>query len=573
MLYKLLLLLLLALASAAQADLCDSALMAKKRPLTRFQQLRVEQEQQWRGTGLNFEALFEWGFYSQELCSESPEAAVQCLTFLDALARTGRPNSYALIPEGALKAYADEIIKSKKVLGPFRLVQVNPDWVAPPEKGQTKNIQQLNRQRASFLNHARRIAKREEIDFMALLERIGRLVLEPKSQASQIADAINTTLRLDDSHAHIVSSDAIFSDAKRDGESSWGGIGISQSPTKSGFRIMGVLQNTPAAQADLQIGDEIIEVDGLNSHTHGLIAMNRQLEGRVGATVHLLIRRHRQTFELTLKRELIEQRNVEAQLVFNAYRTSSYGHLILRSFANTSGCRNLKRKIISLAKKGAQGLILDLRGNIGGLRSQAQCIAGLFLGKKIVAYEVDLETGKRVPLYGHEKKMTNLPLVVLLNGQSASASEFVGGALRDHHRAWIMGERSFGKGSVQTIKGFFVSPSETSLIHLFTTTARFDQPGGTSNQVVGIEPQFFAPIIPGGNETDVAREALLYQNIPAPVSKRWREDRPAEVKQLNKCLDERGYADAIFLEMRSNAGPYADYQLLKAIDLLDCMNY
>jgi C-terminal peptidase prc len=263
--------------------------------------------------------------------------------------------------------------------------------------------------------------------------------------------------------------------------------------------------------------------------------------------------------------------NVEAQLVKTHVHPESYGHIRIRSFANGKVCAEVKQHIIKLERRGAQGLIIDVRGNVGGYMDQAQCIAGLLLGKKIVAHVHLLETGQFRPVYATQSKVTDLPVVILINGLSASASEFLPGALRDHHRAWIMGERSFGKASVQTVTGFDHPNPEKASIFVYKTTARFHQPSGSSNQLFGIEPQFHTPRMPGAEEADVAREDLLSPNTPQAINKKWRETRAQQVKVLRQCLDSQLYAEALFLDYRTYAYPYSDYQLLKAVDLLSCI--
>jgi carboxyl-terminal processing protease len=212
------------------------------------------------------------------------------------------------------------------------------------------------------------------------------------------------------------------------------------------------------------------------------------------------------------------------------------------------------------------GLVLDLRGNLGGLIDQAVCIGGLFLGREVVVKVKDLDRDSFEELSSSKPAATDLPLVVLIDAGSASASEIVSGAIQDHQRGWLLGERSFGKGTVQANMNFW-----NDKIVFYRTVQRFYQPTGRTNQQVGISPDFEVPATPSATEEDRfrLREADIFPHGLGAVGPMWAQPRPEEARKVNGCVAGEKLADKVFAEAKAR-GHAVDYQLLRAEETLRC---
>ncbi len=241
-------------------------------------------------------------------------------------------------------------------------------------------------------------------------------------------------------------------------------------------------------------------------------------------------------------------------------------YIRLRSFSNIADCAEIAVSLVDLQQKGARGVILDFRGNQGGIVNEAVCIGNLFIGPETIVKEEAIDTKEVRSLGKKRDALTDLPMITLINAKSASASELVAGALQDYRRSWIAGERSFGKGTVQAPQDF--APDGTNRIldvQIKQTIKRFYQPSGRTNQIVGITPDF--PIDPKPNATEddrfAIREVDLFDNALSSLGDPWLQPRPARVAKIQACARTRGTA-------QSKASP-ADYQLSVAQDLLDCV--
>jgi C-terminal peptidase prc len=245
-------------------------------------------------------------------------------------------------------------------------------------------------------------------------------------------------------------------------------------------------------------------------------------------------------------------------------KTSKVGHISLRHFNDNEACEKIDNAIDEMTRAGAASLVLDLRGNGGGLLKQAICIGELFVGERVIAQVRRL--GSRgaelnpVPSQG-QRKVTDLPLVILIDAQSASASELVAAALQDYGRAWIIGERSFGKGTVQSGSPY----SRNSGLLYFKTTERFYSPLGRTHQLHGVEPDVTVPAKPNATEDErfSVREADEFPNALSRLGNRWKQKRPEKAAALGGCVK------ATAPEKRWNASQGVsamapDYQLLSA---------
>ncbi len=269
----------------------------------------------------------------------------------------------------------------------------------------------------------------------------------------------------------------------------FGGLGMQVTMENGAVKVVSPIDDTPAAKAGLLPGDLIVAIDNTPVTDMTLSQAVDKLRGPIGSKVTLTMRREGvRPFELTLTRADIKVDPVKSRLVDN-----NIGYVRISTFSERAGealdaaIKHLKAK----SKNHLAGVVLDLRNNPGGLLDQAVAVANTFIAKgEIVSIKGRVASDRHAYNADASQDLvsTSVPMVVLINGGSASASEIVAGALQDTHRAVIMGTRSFGKGSVQTIL-----PVKESGGALRLTTALYYTPSGRSIQGTGIEPDVIVP--------------------------------------------------------------------------------
>ena len=398
------------------------------------------------------------------------------------------------------------------------------------------------------------------------------------SESSLAADVFNADYAIvKDPHTLIWSEEMIEAMGDRP-EVSFAGIGAQMLMKDKNVMIVNNLKDSPALKAGLHIGDILISVDGKSAKDQSLDTIISWVRGTEDIDVTLVIERDGKelSFTITRKKQIIPA-NVTSTIV--NHNGTPYGYITLEDFMEEGGWYKIYSAVKNLKDQGAKGLILDLRNNGGGLLPEAANIAALFMGMDAVTLkQMDLETNKMTAITNffnatgrlHIPVDSSTPMVTLINGDSASASEIVSGALQDSKRSWIVGDRSFGKATVQ-MQVPFTKGGSPSKIKLFKTVARFYQPSGRTNQIVGILPDFYVDPIPNATELDryVEREEDQYAALP-PLGKPWVQPRPDAVKAINDCKTASGHADENYRTQKAAAITEPDYQLLVAEDILDC---
>src|SRR2546429_44369 len=304
--------------------------------------------------------------------------------------------------------------------------------------------------------------------------------VDEASDESLVEGAINGMLTALDPHSNYLNSKN-FTDMKVQTRGEFGGLGIEVSMENGLVKVVPPIDDTPAAHAGLKPGDLITHLDGNAVQGLTLPEAVEKMRGPVNSDINLTIRREGQEpFDVKLTRAIIKIQSVRSHLEGN-----NIGYIRVTSFNEQTdvGLNNAMKNLKQQANNKLIGVILDLRNNPGGLLDQAVAISDAFLEKG----EIVSTRGKRA----EEAQRYNarpgdiasgLPVAVLINGGSASASEIVAGALQDHHRAVLIGTKSFGKGSVQTI---IPLPGHGAMR---LTTARYYTPSGRSIQAKGIDP-------------------------------------------------------------------------------------
>jgi carboxyl-terminal processing protease len=316
--------------------------------------------------------------------------------------------------------------------------------------------------------------------FGDVLDQVDRQYVTPVDDKKLIESAMEGMLTSLDPHSDYLPPDA-YNDLQDQTRGEYGGLGLEIQSEDGAVKVISPIDGTPAARAGIKPGDFILAVDGQNILGLSVSDAVKQMRGKPGEPVTLTIGRDKlDPFDVKLVREIIQPKSVTYRL------EGDYGYLRLSGF-NEKATDETLAAIDDLKAKDPKlkGLVLDLRNNPGGLLDQAVGVSSLFLnGGEVVSQRGrDPHDIERYDAKGHDV-LNGLPLVVLINSGTASASEIVSGALQDRHRAAIVGVTSFGKGSVQT-----VIPLRGGLDGAVKlTTARYYTPAGRSIQKTGIEP-------------------------------------------------------------------------------------
>tara|TARA_B100001059_G_C17715877_1_gene517950 strand:- start:128 stop:1048 length:921 start_codon:yes stop_codon:yes gene_type:complete len=275
-------------------------------------------------------------------------------------------------------------------------------------------------------------------------------------------------------------SPEIFNEMQTETSGKFGGLGIEVSMESGVVKVISPIDDTPASRAGIKAGDYIVKIEDTQVQGKTLSEAVDLMRGPVGSSIELIIRRRGEKKALTfnITREIIEIQSVKIDLLKN-----NIGYIRLTSF-NENSSEQIEEKIKDLDKENViKAYILDLRNNPGGLLSQAIRISDFFLDSGEIVSTKSRKTSENKKWFAKKGDLTNgKTLMVLINYGSASASEIVAGALKDHKRAIILGENSYGKGSVQSI----IPLKNKGAIRL--TVAKYYLPSGKSISEVGVSP-------------------------------------------------------------------------------------
>ena len=330
-------------------------------------------------------------------------------------------------------------------------------------------------------------AQTEDADTYELLNLFGEVMerakvsyVEDVSDKKLIESAINGMLSSLDPHSSFL-DDQSFKYMSEQTKGKFGGVGIEVTMENGVVKVVSPIDDTPASKAGLKPGDYITNIDGEAVMGMTLNDAVDKMRGKIGSKVKLTIRRiNEKPLEVTLKRE-----EIKIQSVKNSIKADDVVYIRISSFSEDVD--TMTAKAIKDAKKKLgdklKGVVIDVRNNPGGLLDQAVNVSDLFLDKGEIVSTRSRNEEDTVKYTAKEGDIAKgLPIVVIINDGSASASEIVAGALQDHKRAIILGEKSFGKGSVQTV----IPLGKYGAMRL--TTARYYTPSGRSIQAKGIEP-------------------------------------------------------------------------------------
>ena len=320
--------------------------------------------------------------------------------------------------------------------------------------------------------------------FGEVLEKINNEYVDEINQSESMDSAINGLLQSLDPYSAYMSPE-IFNEMQTETSGEFGGLGIEVSMESGVVKVISPIDDTPASRAGIKAGDYIVKIDNTQVQGKSLSEAVDLMRGPVGSSIELTVRRRGEKKALTFEiiREVIEIQSVKADLL-----EQNIGYLRLTSF-NENSSQQIKKEIKELEKnKNVKAYILDLRNNPGGLLSQAIKISDFFLENGEIVSTKSRKSSENRKWFANQGDLTNgKVLIVLINFGSASASEIVAGALKDHKRAILVGENSYGKGSVQSI----IPLKNDGAIRL--TVAKYYLPSGKSISEVGVSPDIEIP--------------------------------------------------------------------------------
>ena len=382
--------------------------------------------------------------------------------------------------------------------------------------------------------------------FAEIFERIRTSYVETVDDKTLLENAIHGMLSGLDPHSSYLGAED-FEELRNNTSGKFGGLGIEVGIEDGFIKVVSPIDDTPAQKAGILAGDVIIKIDSTPVKGIGLTNAIDKMRGEPGSKIDLTILRdgENKPLEISLNRAEIKITSVKSRLI-----DGTYGYVRITQFQENTGAdiHNALEKLVDESKQLLSGVVLDLRNNPGGVLDAAVAVCDVFISEGLIVYTQGRVSSADVRYTATvDTIMPDLPLVVLINAGSASASEIVAGALQDHKRAVIMGTQSFGKGSVQTVLPLNGEHA------LKLTTARYFTPNGRSIQAKGITPDIE---IEQGQFT-AASEAGYYKEADL-------EGHLSSENETNKNSRQQ--------QSNDKSGLQKDFQLKQALTVLKGMN-
>lgn len=529
--------------------------------------------QGWKQTKLGYKILRSFiddtGAPNQYPCYANSTNLVGCLHLINSLGSNLKPIQ-ALMTNDLLKLYPGIQYKMIKDYSVVQLVEVDSYG---PKQTSIAAAAGLMKQREILLRAAAEQLLQQPkhpVDFDSLSFRLIDQMPESVVRQQAIAFALNEMITVHDGHGHL---DALsyLKEQEVNGDKTIVGIGATLNGSSDNPTVMNVIRGSPAEKYGIKKGDVILTVDDHDVKGVRLDQVVRWIRGQKGTPVKIGVLRNEAplTDPVTIVRDQVNIPNVEVSLVDDMEIKLLY--VKLNNFMDRTACEKIQTAVQHLTPD-VRGIVFDVRNNPGGLLEEAVCVGGIFVGTKPIAYVRPVKDGKTegtaYPEVSDLEQQTRLPLVVLIDNMSASASEILAGAIQDYKRGWLVGMRTFGKATVQAPRPLEMDPS----IVFFQTVARFYEPSGRTSQIVGISPDFETYAIP--NPTDAEKYAPREEDLTpaalAPEGKAWVQTRQASINQIEaNCLRPHHRAEDLF-KVKADAKEDVDFQLLKAEEVLTC---
>ena len=383
--------------------------------------------------------------------------------------------------------------------------------------------------------------------FTEIFSKIKDDYVESINDKKLLENAIRGMLQGLDPHSAYLDKEA-YRELQEGTSGKFGGLGIEVGYEDGFVKVISPIDDTPAQRAGVKAGDLIIKLDGKSVKGISLMEAVKMMRGKPGSEIVLTILREgkEKPFNLTVVRDVITVKNIKTETIEPGFMYIRISNFQIHTVNNM---RKSLKKLKNENTDNLKGLVLDLRNNPGGLLNAAVGVSDLFLNNGLIVYtEGRIKDSKLKFTAKPTEVFKNIPIVVLVNGGSASASEIVAGALQDHKRAIIMGERTFGKGSVQTI----LPMSDETALKL--TTARYYTPSGRSIQASGIEPDMIVKNIQFNitNSNNMNNGLIKEADLSGHLDN--------EIAENNIDIDKKTESNSSLAEN--------DYQLYEAINVL-----
>ena len=364
--------------------------------------------------------------------------------------------------------------------------------------------------------------------FTNILAIVRKNYVDEVNTKEMITGAINGMLNSMDPHSAYLTPE-LYKELQMDTQGRFGGLGIEITVRNGILTVVSPIEDTPAFKAGVKAGDQILKIEDEFTKDMTIMQAVKKMRGPKGSKINLSIKREGASdlLNFSIVRDTIRVQSVRSRML-----EEGYAYIRLAQFQERSD-RDLQRALekLSSEKGGIKGLVLDLRNNPGGLLTQAVRVADLFLDSGLIVYTEGRSDNQKQKYFARkEGSWTDIPMVALVNGGSASASEIVAGALQDHKRAVILGTKTFGKGSVQTI----LPLDDNSALRL--TTARYYTPKGRSIQATGIVPDIIMENVPV-QETkaeEKKRLGLREENLPGHLQNQQEQKEKEKSTQQNR---------------------------------------
>lgn len=578
-------------------------------------------EEYWPLTGLDWQVLTEDGLLTADNCQSSYERFVGCMLMTQSI------YSESVAASGAAKGtrgvvFLQSTFEKKSQEG---WSTVNVDLNGQQLKAAVAKYQSLKPAAADELtayrefkaendgklksykglfsdSRARDRAVVEMIEIVKIAKgKLDQISADEGKVKTVIANAVNSYYGSAlDPHSRIAPLKYMI-DSNASSDFKMKGIGVELGQDGEKVRVLGLVPGAPAFLAGIKTGDQIVSINGEKVLGKTVEEVTKIIRSVVGETMNVTVTRNQESYDFTLRRREIERENLyRASLNWGGRK---FGMFRLQSFESPMDCLKLRGSLRIMEKENHQGIILDLRGNPGGDVAIETCMAAAFVPfasdrrfKGSLGYLKNRETGmvtdlaEKADLQEMAAELirfdrpdlilnTKLPIVVMVNEGSASASEILAGILQDYDRAWVVGVRSFGKGNAQGATSSDRERTNSGTWHnregviMFKTDEIVYLPSGRSTQIRGVTPDFEVFTEPNFNpETAVwQREEDRYPNSIPPEGPQWKPSRPNEKRAVENCVKNGGEANSEYAKKKAAGDLFGfDYQLASASDVLWC---
>lgn len=499
-------------------------------------------------------------------CHDSLIFSLGCLEALNSLA-SSLETPTVLIFEGMQEAYPGRLgglHKRHKSIFEYRLsTKLRPT-------SYLERVQSLGRRMDLFEAHLQTLRNRGAyFPFQHFFKSLSARFLNSKkkraSEAAVSAGMINTFVGTAfDPHTHLIAAapqdEAQVRSQSRTQSAPVVGIGVLLEKFPFGWAITHVDRGGPASQAGVLPGDLLVRIDHESTMKMNLATVAAKISGHTCAAHRLTLDRAGKKLEVSVTNFSHTPTVVEFRVLHEAGRI---GHLKIRTF-NEARLPRHANDLLRMLDPFVDAWVLDLRGNGGGNLQDGISVASMFIGKEEIARVVS-DDGVIQRKFGKFDPVSQKPLVVLVDHESASASELVSQSLQDHQRAWIVGARTYGKGTGQRVVPL---PGQ---VQMATTAFTFFGPRKITPQLRGVLPDFDVPhrLDQPEADLDAAREESYYPRPREIESDAWVHPRPQDLSWMRSCIEAQGRAQDVFSSLLKNRN-IADYRMLVAIDVLRC---